>query len=70
IAQTHGSGLADRLLGSALTDRPASLWVLEANGRARSFYRRHGFVADGAARVHEASGEPEVRMVRGAPAQP
>lgn len=41
------------------------LWVLEANARARAFYARHGFVADGQAKQFDA-GEPvtEIRMVR------
>ena len=31
----------------------ARLWVLELNGRARSFYERHGWRADGTSRVVE-----------------
>lgn len=64
IAEVHGSGLADRLLDAALGGRHASLWVLESNARARAFYRRRGFVADGAVKLHEATGLAEVRMVR------
>ncbi|MEO7061496.1 MAG: GNAT family N-acetyltransferase [Lapillicoccus sp.] len=65
IGEVHGSGLADRLLAAAVGSRPVSLWVLETNARAQAFYRRQGFVADGSTKVHEASGRPEVRMVRG-----
>ena len=60
----QGTGLADDLLTAALGDRPASVWVLTANVRARSFYRRHGFAPDGAAKPHPVSGAPELRMVR------
>lgn len=66
LARIHGSGVADDLLRAVVGDAAASLWVLRANGRARAFYRRHGFVADGVQRVHEGTGAPEVRMVRGA----
>lgn len=66
LASVHGTGLADELLAAAVGERPASLWVLVTNARAQAFYRRHGFVADGATKVHEASGVDEVRMVRGA----
>lgn len=65
VAATHGSGLADRLLDAATGARAASLWVLGTNARAQAFYRRHGFVVDGATKTHEGSGLPEVRMVRG-----
>lgn len=65
VALVHGSGLAERLLSAAIGSRAASLWVLGTNARAQAFYRRHGFVADGATKVHEGSGLPEVRMVRG-----
>ena len=65
VAAVHGSGLADRLLDATIGARAASLWVLGTNARAKAFYRRHGFVADGATKVHEGSGRPEVRMVRG-----
>jgi GNAT superfamily N-acetyltransferase len=33
--------------------REAVLWVLEANGRARAFYERLGWVADGADKPHQ-----------------
>ena len=32
--------------------------------RARAFYRRYGFSVEGAAKVHEGSGAPEIRMIR------
>ncbi|WP_203748989.1 GNAT family N-acetyltransferase [Cellulomonas chitinilytica] len=44
-----------------------SLWVLAANERARHFYRRHGFQADGVERYEELGGTDllEVRYRRG-----
>ena len=42
---------------------PVALWVADPNPRAQAFYRKHGFVADGAAQVE--GGIREIRMVRG-----
>jgi len=44
----------------------AVLWVLPGNSRARRFYERHGWRADGAARDEESDGfvVPEVRYTR------
>jgi len=39
------------------------MWVADPNPRAQAFYRKHGFVADGAAQVED--GVREIRMVRG-----
>lgn len=69
LAAHHGTGLADELVATVVGDRPASLWVLVDNARAQAFYRRHGFAPDGAAKVHEGTGAPEIRMVRGAVAR-
>jgi GNAT superfamily N-acetyltransferase len=42
------------------------LWVLEDNARARAFYSRHGFVADGASKVLDLGARvTEIRMRRG-----
>ncbi|MFQ1000424.1 N-acetyltransferase family protein [Modestobacter sp. SSW1-42] len=54
-AARHGSGLGQDLLDAVLADRPASLWVAEENSRARRFYERNGFAADGERAVLEAS---------------
>ncbi len=64
VAAQRGTGLADALLAATVGERAASVWVLVSNARARGFYRRHGFTADGARRIHAASGEPEIRLVR------
>lgn len=59
-----GTGLGDQLLDVAIGQQAASLWVLEDNHRARSFYRRHGFTADGMRVDEPFFGVPEIRMVR------
>ena len=64
LPDVHGTGLADELIARAVGDRPATLWVLEGNARAQAFYRRHGFVAEGAHARHDGTGAPEIRMVR------
>lgn len=65
VAATHrGTGLADRLLGAALGRWPACLWVFAGNPRARAFYARHGFVADGESALDPDTGLGELRMVR------
>lgn len=66
LASHHGTGLGERLMFRVLGDRDAVLWVLEHNPRARGFYEKHGFVADGRveALVEDWAGLNEVRMVR------
>jgi GNAT superfamily N-acetyltransferase len=59
-----GSGLAQALWDAVRPTEACSLWVLEANERARAFYRRNGFVPDGARDFYEGLGAWEVRMVR------
>jgi GNAT superfamily N-acetyltransferase len=61
-----GTGLGERLLNVAIGRDAASLWVLEDNNRARSFYRRHGFLPDGTRVDEPFFGVPEIRMVRAA----
>ena len=64
----QGGGVGGRLLAEA--DRwfgseglaEATLWVFEANLRARTFYARHGWEPDGGSRVEPEFGEPEVRL--------
>jgi GNAT superfamily N-acetyltransferase len=60
-----GKGVGQRLLDEVVGDRAAFLWVFRDNPRARAFYRRNGFVADGAEQVEDFFGGPvEIRMVR------
>jgi GNAT superfamily N-acetyltransferase len=57
--EAWGSGVADELHERAVDairaagHERARLWVLEGNIRARRFYERHGWVADGSSRVVE-----------------
>jgi GNAT superfamily N-acetyltransferase len=60
-----GTGLAARLLHSAIGDEAAYLWVFEANERARGFYTRHGFAPDSTAKHDPYFDLREIRMVRG-----
>jgi len=71
--KAFGTGLAMPLHRAAL-DRLAAaghtsvlLWVARDNPRARRFYEREGWAADGGARDEEFGGSPlaEVRYVRG-----
>ena len=65
-----GKGVARDLLRTVLGEikppAPVSLWVLADNERARHFYRRHGFFADGTERMQEFGGQDllEVRYRR------
>jgi len=59
-----GSGLGQRLWEAVRPDEPCSLWVLEDNLRAQGFYRRNGFVPDGARELYADLGAWEIRMVR------
>lgn len=61
--RAKGSGVASALLQTCIGDMDCHLWVLEDNPRARAFYQREGFVADGATRVVW-DAHPEVREVR------
>jgi len=57
-----GTGVGHALLCDALREGSACLWVLHGNERAITFYRGHGFVADGTVRSDEYG--TELRMVR------
>jgi GNAT superfamily N-acetyltransferase len=62
-AADHGTGAGRALLDAVVDpEESAALWVADPNPRAQAFYRKHGFVADGAAQVE--GGVREVRMVR------
>ncbi|MFJ9151914.1 GNAT family N-acetyltransferase [Streptomyces sp. NPDC102270] len=68
----YGAGIGHALLLESLRHRTAVghdrmfLWVLKENTRARRFYERAGFAADGAEERFEADGVPvpEVRYAR------
>jgi len=59
-----GTGLGHQLITQAIGDDDAVLWVFRDNVRARDFYERQGFVADGAEQVEQEFGAVEIRMVR------
>lgn len=66
LAADHGTGAGAALLRAVVEPgESVALWVADPNPRAQAFYRKHGFVADGAARVDD--GVREIRMVRGTP---
>ena len=66
----QGQGTGATLLGAAADALAgegaptARLWVFAANAPAQAFYRRHGWVPDGARRVEERFGAPELRLER------
>jgi ribosomal protein S18 acetylase RimI-like enzyme len=63
-AADHGTGAGAALLEAVVhPGESVALWVADPNPRAQAFYRKHGFVPDGAAQVE--SGVREIRMVRG-----
>jgi ribosomal protein S18 acetylase RimI-like enzyme len=64
VAERQGSGVADDLIRVTAGDRDTTVWVLAHNARAQSFYRRHGFVLEGATTLDEVTGGREIRMVR------
>ena len=64
LAVHHGAGVADQLIAAVIAQRSATLWVVRGNARAQGFYRRHGFEVEGATKVHEGTGAPEIRMLR------
>jgi GNAT superfamily N-acetyltransferase len=65
-AADHGTGAGAALLDAVVDPAESvALWVADPNPRAQAFYRKHGFVADGAVQVED--GVREIRMVRGRP---
>lgn len=60
-AAAWGTGIGHRLLGHAVRDAPAFLWVLAGNDRAIDFYDRHGFAFDGTSRIDELGTELRMR---------
>lgn len=65
LAGHHGTGVGQALLDAVLAPGAAYLWVAKENPRARSFYRRNGFLEDGTEVVEQHLGDlVTVRMVR------
>lgn len=66
-----GRGVARELMRTVLAavpdGAPVTLWALDANDRARHFYRRSGFSPDGVEKMEEFGGEhlKEIRYRRG-----
>lgn len=59
----RGQGIGGRLLAAAQAAAPRlRLWTFEANGRARAFYARHGFVEGRRTGGDNAEGLPDVEM--------
>lgn len=68
LVADHGSGAGPALLKAVLDPAESvALWVADPNPRAQAFYRKHGFVADGASQVER--GIRVIRMVRGGQAR-
>jgi anti-sigma regulatory factor (Ser/Thr protein kinase)/GNAT superfamily N-acetyltransferase len=64
VAAEHGTGAGPALLDAVVdAHEPVALWVADPNPRAQAFYRKHGFVADGAYQFDD--DVREIRMVRG-----
>ncbi len=62
-AAVHGLGAGAALLDAVIEPKTsAGLWVAAPNPRAQKFYRKHGFLPDGANNVEDGVGE--IRMVR------
>ena len=67
LPESRGTGLGHAMLTEALSqigNQPAFLWAFKENTRARRFYEKHGFRADGSERVSEFDGAIEVRYVK------
>ena len=63
LAANFGSGAGPTLLDAVIDSREtAGLWVADPNPRAQAFYRKHGFMPDGATKIED--GVSEIRMVR------
>jgi GNAT superfamily N-acetyltransferase len=75
LPEAWGTGLGRGLMTAALSQlaaggyETAALWVLDSNARARRFYDRAGWTADGSAKQDHIAGAPvtEVRYRRPLP---
>jgi GNAT superfamily N-acetyltransferase len=67
---SSGRGVGRLLMERAVSaldpasNRAITLWVFEENRRARTFYEAAGFTLDGATRIEEEFGAPEVKLRR------
>ena len=65
LRRFHGSGAGQALLDAVVGSEPCQLWVARDNRRAQAFYRRNGFVPDGAEKQEDRAGDLWVmRLVR------
>ncbi|MGV8912951.1 MAG: GNAT family N-acetyltransferase [Rhodoglobus sp.] len=62
LAEAQGTGAGQALIDAALGGAAASVWVLDQNPRARSFYARNRFMPDGTGRVMDFN--PNIRELR------
>lgn len=63
LAAEHGTGAGPALMEAVVDPQQSvALWVADPNPRAQAFYRKHGFVSDGATQTDH--GVREIRMVR------
>ncbi|QYH36628.1 GNAT family N-acetyltransferase [Salinibacterium sp. M195] len=62
LAEAQGTGAGQALIDAALGGAAASVWVLEHNPRARSFYARNRFMPDGTVRAMDFN--PNIRELR------
>jgi len=62
LSCAHGSGAGQALIDSALGGASATVWVVERNPRARSFYAKNRFMHDGTVRGMDF--DPNIRELR------
>ena len=69
IPESWGCGVGKAIMDKAVEDifnngfEKAYLWVFERNKRARRFYEKYGFIADGTSRISTFDKAVEVRYV-------
>ena len=67
LPHLRGTGFGRTLLDHVVGEfrhrgfQELTLWVLEANQKARDFYEKYGFTLDGGRRTYHKTGVPEVR---------
>lgn len=62
LSSAHGTGAGQSLIDAALGGAAATVWVLEQNPRARSFYAKNRFMHDGTVRAMDF--DPNIRELR------